>query len=131
MMNHASRLLPHSRQADAIARKSSSVPNPRSTTPVANPLFSHLLAHISLHHATSSSVSNFHRLAPDWIRQLRVQNGRAQVTEQAQLRTDFQQAALRANVTFDGVPLRATHGAQQLSVSSTSRFQGLDRKSVV
>ncbi|MCY1439960.1 hypothetical protein D9M71_562140 [compost metagenome] len=40
------------------------------------------------------------------------------------MRTDLQQAALRANITLELVPLRSTHGAQQYSVGSASTLQG-------
>ena len=41
------------------------------------------------------------------------------------MRTDFQQAALGANVALDLVPFRATHGAQQDSVGRTGALKGL------
>ncbi|MNV29062.1 hypothetical protein D3C71_1202720 [compost metagenome] len=56
---------------------------------------------------------------------MRVQDRRTQVAEQAQLRTDFQQAALRADVTFDGIPFRAANGAQQHGVGRAGTLQGL------
>ncbi|MNJ77616.1 hypothetical protein D3C77_751560 [compost metagenome] len=41
------------------------------------------------------------------------------------MRTDLQQTALRANVTFDLVPLRTTHGTQQYGVGLAPTLQGL------
>ncbi|MNF87123.1 hypothetical protein D3C84_695820 [compost metagenome] len=40
------------------------------------------------------------------------------------MRTDFQQATLRADVTLDGVPFRAADGAQQHGVSSAGTVEG-------
>ncbi|MNQ91290.1 hypothetical protein D3C85_1066630 [compost metagenome] len=65
------------------------------------------------------------RLQAGSLGQLRVQDRRTQVAEQAQLRTDFQQAALRADVTFDGIPFRAANGAQQHGVGRAGTLQGL------
>ncbi|MNQ74500.1 hypothetical protein D3C85_892590 [compost metagenome] len=67
---------------------------------------------------------NDFRLQAGSLGQLRVQNRRTQVAEQAQLRTDFQQATLRADVTLDGVPFRAADGAQQHGVSSAGTVEG-------
>ncbi|MNJ52901.1 hypothetical protein D3C77_482660 [compost metagenome] len=59
------------------------------------------------------------------IGQLRVEDRRTQVGKQTQLRTDFQQSALRTNVTFDLVPLRSTHSTEQHRIGLTRTFQGL------
>ncbi|MCY1357379.1 hypothetical protein D9M69_438690 [compost metagenome] len=56
---------------------------------------------------------------------MRIEDGRAQVGEQAQLRTDLQQAALRADVALDLVPLRPAHGAQQHGIGLACALQGL------
>ncbi|MNN05255.1 hypothetical protein D3C81_1180090 [compost metagenome] len=67
---------------------------------------------------------NDFRLERRRVGQLRVEDGRTQVGEQAQLRADLQQAALRADVTLDLVPLRATHGAQQHGIGLARTLQG-------
>ncbi|MNJ54906.1 hypothetical protein D3C77_503680 [compost metagenome] len=59
------------------------------------------------------------------VGQLRVEDRRAQVGEQAQLRTDLQQAALGANVALDLVPFRPANGAEQHGVGLACTFQGL------
>src|SRR5690606_18187883 len=59
------------------------------------------------------------------IGQLRVEDRWAQVGEQAQLRTDLQQAALGADVTLDLVPLRPADRAEQHRVGLARAFQGL------
>jgi hypothetical protein len=56
---------------------------------------------------------------------LRIQDGRAQVGEQVQFGTDLQQAALRTDRAFDGVPLRTADGGQQHGVGLAGGFQGL------
>ncbi len=56
------------------------------------------------------------RLQRRRVGQLRIENGRPQVGEQAQLRTDFQQPPFGAHVTLDLVPLRPAYGAQQYGV---------------
>ena len=58
------------------------------------------------------------------MRQLRIQNRRAQVAKQTQLGANFQQATLRAQRRIDGVPLRTTNCTQQYRVSGTGALQG-------
>ncbi|MCY1443324.1 hypothetical protein D9M71_597320 [compost metagenome] len=56
---------------------------------------------------------------------MRVEQRRAQVAEQAQLRTDFQQAHFRTQRTVEVVPLRTADGAEQDSVGGAGALQGL------
>ena len=56
---------------------------------------------------------------------MRIEDGRAQVAEQAQLRTDLQQAALRTDGRIDDVPLRPANGAKQHGIGGLRARQGL------
>ncbi|ELQ11774.1 Glutamine amidotransferases class-II [Pseudomonas syringae BRIP39023] len=64
------------------------------------------------------------RLQARRVGQLRIQDRRTQVAEQAQLRTDFQQTALRTDVALDGVPFRAADCTEQHGVGRTGTIQG-------
>src|SRR5690606_16713078 len=57
--------------------------------------------------------------------QLRIQQRRTQVAEQAQLRTDLQQTTLWTDGRVDLVPLRATYRAKQNRIGLARALQGL------
>jgi len=77
-----------------------------------------------LAHDEDIQARDHFRLEARRVSQLRVEDRRAQVAEQAQLRTDLQQATLRADITFDLVPFRAAHRAEQYGVGRAGAVQG-------
>lgn len=81
--------------------------------------------HRQLTHDEDIQACDDFRLEAGGLGQLRVQQRRAQVAEQAQLRTDLQQATLRADGRVDCVPLRTANGAEQNRIGSTGTCQGL------
>ena len=56
---------------------------------------------------------------------MRVEDGRTQVGEQAQLRTNLQQTALGTDIAFDPVPFRPSYRAQQHRIGLARALQGL------
>ncbi len=68
------------------------------------------------------------RLQAGGVRQLRIENRRAQVTEQLELGANAQQAPLRAQVSLHRVPLGTAHRAQQNGVRGPGRGQGFRRQ---
>src|SRR5690606_41234344 len=80
------------------------------------------------------ATPSLHDALPIWLearrsRQLRIEQRRTQIAEQTQLGADLQQAAFGADGRIDGVPLGATHCAEQDGVGLARALQGLDRKS--
>ena len=57
--------------------------------------------------------------------QLRIEDGRTQVGEQAQLRANLQQTALGTDIAFDPVPFRPPYRAQQHRIGLARALQGL------